>query len=73
MKSNETGTKNRLIKISEVVDRVGLSRRSVYNQIARGEFPRPVRLGAQSVAWPEAEIDAWVGARIAARDAEARP
>ena len=31
-------------------------------------FPKPVRMGANSVAFVEAEIDAWMESCIAARD-----
>ena len=31
-------------------------------------FPKPVRLGKNSVAFVEAEIDAWIESRIAERD-----
>ena len=31
-------------------------------------FPKPVRIGKNSVAFVEAEIDAWIEARIAERD-----
>ncbi len=32
------------------------------------DFPKPVRTGKNSVAFVEAEIDAWIEARIAERD-----
>ncbi len=32
-----------------------------------GKFPRRIRLGANSVAWDEAEIDAWLEERAAER------
>jgi len=32
------------------------------------DFPKPVRLGKNSVAFVEAEIDAWIESRIADRD-----
>ena len=31
-------------------------------------FPKPVKIGTRSVAWVEEEVDAWVEARVAARD-----
>jgi prophage regulatory protein len=36
-----------------------------------GRFPRHVDIGENSIAWVEAEIDAWLEARIAERDAAA--
>ena len=43
-----------------VISRVGLSRSTIYAWIAAGRFPRQVALGAGSVGWREAEIDAWI-------------
>ena len=34
----------------------------------QGRFPRRIRLGASSIAWPVAEIDAWIDARTAERE-----
>ena len=59
-----------LIRLPEVIARTGRSRSRIYGDIAKGEFPRPVRIGGQSVAFVEAEVDAWIEAKIAARDAE---
>jgi prophage regulatory protein len=36
--------------------------------IREGKFPRPVKLGAGTNAWPDFEIDEWLAGRIAARD-----
>ncbi len=41
----------------------GLSRSSIYAMVARGEFPRPVRLTAKAVAWPETAIAEWQASR----------
>lgn len=48
-----------LIRISEVVARVGLSKTTVYRAIARGEFPRPRKFGS-SALWLDSEVDAWI-------------
>jgi prophage regulatory protein len=50
-----------------VEDRTGLSRSSIYDRIAAGEFPKPVPLGGRSVGWLESEIIEWQKARIAER------
>lgn len=57
----------RLLRIADVKDRVGLSRTTIYDRIAKGDFPRPVPLGT-IVGWVESEIEAWINARIAERD-----
>jgi prophage regulatory protein len=54
----------KIIRLSAVKARCGLSRSTLYNRIAAGEFPSPVALGARSVGWVESEISAWIAARI---------
>lgn len=61
----------RLLRLPAVLDRVGVSRASLYRMIAAGEFPAPVHLSARSVAWPEADVSEWIEARIAGRGAAA--
>lgn len=46
----------------------GLSRSTLYLLIARGLWPRPVRLGARAVGWPRSEVEAMIAARIAGKD-----
>ena len=57
-----------ILRLPEVKQRSGLSRSSIYARIARGEFPRLIRLGANSVGWSAAEIDQWIADRITERD-----
>lgn len=60
---NEAPAKpRRLLPLAQVEDRVGLRKTAIYDRIARGEFPRPVRLGPQTVRWVENEIDEWIDA-----------
>ena len=56
-------------RIPAVLSRTGLSRSSLYALIARGEFPRPLKLSARSVAFLSDEINAWIAERAAARAA----
>jgi prophage regulatory protein len=57
----------RLIRLREVLPRVGLGKTAVYARISTGEFPKPVDLGGV-VAWVESEVDAWIESKIASRD-----
>lgn len=41
----------------------GLSRSTIYDMMARGEFPRPIRIGRRAVAWPENAVIAWLSER----------
>jgi prophage regulatory protein len=53
----------RLLRLPEVMDCVGLGRSSLYALVAQGSFPRPIKLGRAS-AWIESEINEWVAERI---------
>ncbi|NDW46708.1 AlpA family transcriptional regulator [Ruegeria sp. PrR005] len=48
---------------AEVEKLTGLSRSTIYALMADGKFPRPVRLTAKAVAWPESKIREWLNAR----------
>ncbi|MDU7586551.1 MAG: AlpA family phage regulatory protein [Acidovorax sp.] len=39
---------------------VGFGRSRIYQLIAAGEFPKPIKIGKSS-RWVKAEIDAWIG------------
>jgi prophage regulatory protein len=54
-----------LIRRKEVERLTALSRSRIYDLMKQGAFPKPVALGAMSVAWVEAEIQDWIAARIA--------
>jgi prophage regulatory protein len=58
-----------LLRRREVERLTALSRSRIYALMASGEFPKPVRLGVMSVAWPSNEIQNWIDARIAERKA----
>lgn len=57
----------RFIRIREVCQKTGLSRSSIYDMIAHGNFPERVNLGGRTIAFVESEIDFWIAERIAAR------
>jgi prophage regulatory protein len=50
---------DRLLRRKEVERLTGLSRPTIYRQMAAGTFPRPRRIGVQAVAWFASEIDQW--------------
>jgi prophage regulatory protein len=57
-----------LIRRKEVERLTALSRSRIYALMASGQFPKPVALGAMSVAWLEIEIREWIASRIADRN-----
>lgn len=48
----------RLIRIGEVIPRIGVHRGTIYKWLNGGRFPNQVSLGANSCAWYESDIDA---------------
>lgn len=48
------------ISISEFSKRTGLSRGTVYNEIERGNLPKPMRLTENRVAFTKEDVDAWL-------------
>lgn len=66
---NNIITAHRPLRRQAVEAKVGMSCSTIYKLIAKGAFPRPVRLGDKAVAWLESEVDAWIASRVAARNA----
>ncbi len=54
-----------LIRRKEVERLTALSRSRIYDLMKQGAFPKPVALGAMSVAWLETEVREWIASRIA--------
>ena len=61
----------KMLRRREVQARICLSKSTLYRLISAGQFPRPVPLGIRARGWPEDEVDAWLEARRAERDARA--
>ncbi|WP_230586801.1 AlpA family transcriptional regulator [Ralstonia solanacearum] len=64
---SEEATAERFLRLPEVMSTCGLARSSIYEKVANGDFPQPVRLTRCCVAWVDSEIRQWMAARIAAR------
>jgi len=50
----------RLLRLPEVIARVGLKRSAIYQRMSDGRFPRSRSLGPKCTVWVEAEIDEWI-------------
>jgi prophage regulatory protein len=59
------------LRLRQVRALVGFGRTQIYRRINEDTFPRPVRLGPQSVAWVESEVREWMQQRILERDESA--
>jgi prophage regulatory protein len=59
----------RILRLPQVEAKVGLKHTAIYEKIAEGSFPKPIPLGPQARGFVETEIDDWICAQIAKRDA----
>ena len=60
--------KVRILRPVETQKRVGLGRSRLEELEKQGLFPRRVKISDRAVGHVEHEVDAWLAARIAARD-----
>lgn len=73
--NTQGATMHRLLRRKEVEQTLGISRSSIYARLDADSpqydpsFPKQLQLGAKTVVWLESEIQSWIAARIAARQA----
>ncbi len=68
MDINET----RILRLPEVMGRVGLKRDSIYRLIRQGRFPKILKISDRASGFLESEIDAFIASRAAGRDGGAK-
>lgn len=54
----------RMLRRPEVEAITARSRSAIYDGIDKGTFPKPVKIGARAVAWPESVIRQWIAERM---------
>ena len=50
----------RLLRLPEVIDRVGLRHSAIYQRMSEGRFPKSRSLGPKCTVWVEAEVEEWI-------------
>jgi prophage regulatory protein len=55
---------DRMLRRKEVEQITARSRSAIYEGMAAGTFPKPVKIGARAVAWPESVIRNWIAERM---------
>lgn len=58
--TNPLTSATRLLRLPEVIARVGLKRSAIYQRMSEGRFPRSRSLGSKCVVWVESEIEEWI-------------
>ncbi|OJU85895.1 MAG: AlpA family transcriptional regulator [Acinetobacter sp. 39-4] len=69
--SNSTSLNDlRMMKLKAVTDKCQISRSTIYDKLDSKskrydpEFPKPRKLGQNSVAWIEEEVNTWIRTRL---------
>lgn len=52
-----------LLRLPEVQSITNLATSTLYRDMARGDFPRPVVLTGRAVAWQKSQIEEWLNDR----------
>ena len=57
-----TTGRQRILRMPELVEKVGLKTSTIYAAINKNDFPSPVRLfpNGRAIGWLESEIDTWI-------------
>lgn len=67
--AGDTSHPQRFLRRNDVEALTGLRTSSLYAEMAKGTFPKPINITAGRVAWLENEVAEWQQSRIAAREA----
>ena len=54
----------KIIRMPEVKAKTGLSKTTIYELIAEGNFPEQIPLGSRIVGWINSEVEEWISERI---------
>lgn len=67
---NRTANAPALLRLPAVLQRVGVSKTTLYRWASVGMFPkpRPLTPTGSTVAWSAAEVGAWIESKLAAND-----
>jgi prophage regulatory protein len=60
-------TPETILRLTEVLQRTGLSRSTLCNRIATRQFPHQVSLGGRAVGWVRREVENWIDERTQLR------
>ena len=55
--------REKIVRAPELQEWIGLSRSTVWRLVKAGEFPAPIRLHGNAVAWREQDVNEWIKSR----------
>jgi prophage regulatory protein len=53
-----------LLNPKDVEARTTLSRVTLWRKSRDGDFPKPLRISSNRIAWREADVDAWITSKM---------
>jgi prophage regulatory protein len=60
---NNQDTQVLVVRMSRLVEMIGLSRSTIWKLLSEGKFPNPIRLGSRSIAWRIKDVEDWLESR----------
>ena len=57
----------KIIRLPAVSEMTGLPRATIYDHMAKGTFPKQLKIGPRAAGWIAAEVHRWVEDRVARR------
>ena len=58
----------KLIRLDQVLEITTLSAPTIYRQIAKGQFPKQIKLSERSTRWCESEVLNYINEKFKSRD-----
>lgn len=52
-----------LYRITKVVERIGVSKSTIWQWVKEGKFPNPIKLSPKITVWKSSEIDIWIASQ----------
>lgn len=62
---------DKILRLPQVMARVGLKKSAIYKMIGNGEFPAQLKLGTHASGWLESDVQKWImkrAGRVPAND-----
>jgi prophage regulatory protein len=75
----EASFKSKILRIRQVCEATGLSKSTIYDHLNMKSsrynpaFPKPIKLGENSVGWISYEVDDWIESLRSVRDCDGKP
>ena len=55
----------KILRINKVIEKTGLSKRTIYRWMSQGKFPEQIQYGnSRIVFWCEKTIDSWIANQL---------